>query len=232
MNTYINMDGVENVSVMLVKHARRDFIKGGKVLYRMFGRIPDQKEFYASSKKDTRNEAIRWMYDAWRFIHNDPYSMFGDVGEEAIINQWKTDTIMEYYKERYLPGATELYLNKKEGAKKEIYELSDNLLKKQLNKEMLLDFIDARNYILATTEGKSKIKEWNSIAYERSKKKKRSKGTGHISIERTKYHQEMSRRRIQNIERAKELYLAGISKEGIAKELGVTMQSVNAYLRS
>lgn len=226
MNTYVNMDGVENVAVALIKQARKDFVRGGKILYRMFRRIPDQKEFYASSKKDTRNENIRWMYDAWRFVQNDPYSMFGEVGEESIINQWKLESIIAYYKDLYMPGATILY--EKKGSK-EIYEIADiTAIKRIGNKAIGSDFIAARNYIYSLPDGKHILDEWNRNAYERARKSKKSRP----SINDTNYAKEKRAKRLTNIKRAKELRDAGKSVQEISEWMGLTMSCIRSYLRS
>ena len=88
----IDMDGVENVSVGLAGQARKDFIKGGKILYDLIGKIPTEKELWNSVYSDMSNDPdVRWMYDAWRFVKEDPYDMF-DIGETTIINAWKHQT--------------------------------------------------------------------------------------------------------------------------------------------
>ena len=246
MNTYVNMDGVENVAVALVKQTRRDFIKGAKILYRMFGRIPTEKEFYNSPKRDTRNNNIRYMYDAWRFVKNDPYSMFSSAGEESIINQWKIDTMIDYYKDLYIPGAVILYKamdetnyiygnktqkEKHKLLKKEIYNLDDNTIKERIGDEATTnEFIAARNYIYTLFNGKEILEEWNQNAYDRSRKKK--KGHGKIFIQDTDYAKENSAKRITNIKKTKELKESGKSVEEIAKQLNITTGCVYKYLRS
>lgn len=231
MNTYVNMDGVENVAVALIKQAKKDFVRGGKVLYRMFGQIPDQKEFYTSSKKDTRNENIRWTYDAWRFVQNDPYSMFGDVGEESIINQWKIESIIAYYKDLYMPGATILY--EKKGSK-EIYEIADLTVEKRINhKPTSNDFIAARNYIYSLPEGKRILDDWNRMAFDRSRKhKKNPDSSGRVSINETTFAKQKHNTRLENIAKAKELKESGKSAQEIAEIMDLTVPCIRNYLRS
>ena len=47
---FIHDNGVENVAVAMVKHTRHDYIVGGKILYRVFKRIPEWDELYNSEK--------------------------------------------------------------------------------------------------------------------------------------------------------------------------------------
>ena len=139
----IDMDGVENVSVALVKQAKNDFIKGAKILYKHLKAIPTQVDLLKNAAFMTLSnlKEVRWMYDAWRFVKNDPYEMFGEVGEENIIKSWSEAAVIDHYKDLYLSGATILYvLNAKK--KKEIYELADSsIIKKIGNKEISNNFI-------------------------------------------------------------------------------------------
>lgn len=232
MRQYVDMDGVENVAVGVIRQAKRDFIKGAKILYSILKKIPTEKELREDPTHMTlaNDGDVRQTYDSWRFVIRDPYSMFGDVGEDAVINQWKIEAIEAYYRELYLPGATELYLKK--AVDVHPHALDDKDVEKLISGSMLSDFIAARNYILTTPNGKSKIEAWNSTAYERSKNRKKGKSKGRTPINKTVYSIKASKNRAKNIERAKELYEAGISKHAIAKELGVGWQCVNNYLRS
>ena len=224
--TYVNEGGVENVAVGIVKQARKDFIKGGKILYKMFGKIPTEKEFLESPKKDTRNPNIRWTYDAWRFVHQDPYQFFGD--EESVIKAWMKEAIEQYYKELYLKGAEILF--HKHIPKKDIKE-NDEVVKEAIqDNNIATEFIAARNYILSLPDGKDTLRKWNVTAYERSRHY--GKGRGKVSIEDTNYHKELSKKRQENIKKTKEMYEEGISTREIAKELGVSIQAVRAYVRA
>ena len=226
---YVDMDGVENVSVALVKHAKKDFIKGAKILYHTLKKIPTYKELIQDKPTLSNLQPVRWMYDSWTFVKKDPYNMFGDVGEESIIKQWKFDAITSYYKDLYLPGATILYKNK---GNKEIYEIADGSVKKKIkDKSLTDDFIEARNYILNIPNYKEYLDDWNRIAKDRVNRLKKNPG-GRSSIENTSYAKQRKAQRIKNINRAKELYSAGISKEAIAKEMMVSVSTVNNYLRS
>lgn len=226
---YVDMDGVENVSVAMVRQAKKDFIKGAKILYRNLKSVPAYNDLLRTKPTLSNLEPVRWMYDSWSFVKKDPYEMFGELGEESVIKQWKFDAIIDFYRDLYLPGATILYKTKK---KKEIYDIADSSVKKKIkNKGLTDDFIAARNYIYDLPNGKEYFDDWNRIAEERVKRLKKNPG-GRSSIENTSFAKQRKVERQKNIARAKELYSAGISKEAIAKELMVAKTTVNNYLRS
>ena len=103
MTSYIDMSGVENIAVAMVKQARDDFIRGGKILYELLHNIPTYNELIKDKTHITisNQKEVRWMYDAWRFVRDDPYEFFS-AGEEVIINDWKEAAITAYYKSLYL----------------------------------------------------------------------------------------------------------------------------------
>ena len=225
----IDMNGVENVSVALVRQAKKDFIKGAKILYRNLKKIPTYKELIKERPTLSNLEPVRWMYDSWVFVKKDPYDMFGDVGEESVINQWKSDAIIAHYKDLYIPGAAILYRKRNVNSKKEVYEIADSSVKKKIKvKGVSDDFITARNYILSVPNYQEYIDDWNRIAKDRASRNK-EKIIGRSFVERAKTKKEERRK---NIERAKELFQAGISKQAIAKEMMVALSTVNNYLRS
>lgn len=235
----IDMGGVENVSVALVKQARNDFIKGAKILYKHLKMIPTQVDLLkdAAFKTLSNLKEVRWMYDAWRFVKNDPYEMFGEVGEEAIIKSWSDAAIIDHYKDLYLLGATILYvLNAKK--KKEIYELADSsVIKKIGNREISDNFIAARNAILELDDGRELLDQWNVIAFEKSKRREKDIAKGKISkndpikLKSSKHSDYVKSKHIERIRKAKELFDGGMSKEDIAKELGVTKTTAYRYIR-
>lgn len=231
MGKYIDEGGVENVAVGIVNQAKKDFIKGGKILYGMMKCIPTYNELIANPDHHTlsNNADVRWMYDSWRFVRDDPYQFFGDVEEEDVINAWKNEAIKEYYKVLYLKGGTILYA--KHVHKKDIRENDEAIIKAIEDNTIANDFIAARNYILNVPEGEKTFKEWNILAYERSRHWGRT-GTGRPSIQNSNYSKEQREKRQKNIKIAKELFESGISDRAIAKELGVTIQCVRNYLRS
>lgn len=234
---YVNMDGVTNVAVGIVRQAKRDFIKGGKILYRMFGYIPTDEEFMKSIHCGSRTEPIRQMFDAWRFVIQDPYELFESAGKKATIDQWKLESIIAYYYDGYVKGAEELYFIAFDslGAKNvKPYALTDYVLESHiLNKELKNAFIKARDYILNLPNGTKYLDEWDATAYERARKRYRKGGE---KKDRTEPIRELARERNsakqERIKKAKELWDLGLTKEEIAEKLGVTKQCVNSYLRS
>lgn len=235
----IDMDGVENVSVALVKQARNDFIKGAKILYKYLKAIPTQVDLLknAAFKTLSNLKEVRWMYDAWRFVKNDPYELFGEVGEENIIKSWSDDAIIDHYKDLYLLGATILYaLNAKK--KKEIYDLADSsVIKKIGNKEISDDFITARNAILELDDGRELLDQWNVIAFDKAKRREKDIAKGKISkddpikLKGNKKAELAKKERMERRLKAKELFDSGMSKEDIAKELGVKKVTVYRYIK-
>lgn len=225
MTTYVDNDGVDNVAVGIVKQARRDFIKGAKILYSIFKRVLTEKELLADElhKSLAANHTIRWMYDSWRFVKEDPYSMFGEIGDDVVIKSWTTDAIIEYYRELYLPGATKLY---EYGVSCFVSE--DKIREYIKDKNTADNFIAAKNYILELPANKEILGEWNKTAFERVRhKKKGEKG----AIYKSEYIDGRKRTKIENTKKARELYNAGISTKAIAKDLGVSMQTVHKYLK-
>ena len=220
VKTYVDEGGVENVAVGIIKQTRKDFIKGAKILYGRLHRIPEYDEL----GKYTGEQDIRWMWDAWRFVIENPYNFFEDM--ETVINAWKSEAIEEHYKVLYLKGAETLYINH---APKKIYDLPDEEIIKLMNDNQLAaDFIKAKNYIYKLPEGEKILRSWNVIAYARSKHPIRKK----TLIQDTRYSKEQSEKRQNNITRAKEMYEEGMSIREIAWALEVTVTCVRAYLRS
>lgn len=174
-NTYVDMDGVVNVSVGLIKNTKRDFIKGAKYLYSKMKKIPTQKELLKSSKYHnlSSNYDVRWMYDAWRFVRDDPYQLFSDVGEESVINEWKMEAIEAYYRLLYINGAVILFKN---NVDKELLKLKDGEIVKSIcDRKIAEDFIEARNYISTTSHADVLFKEWNRVAYDRIRRPNHNK---------------------------------------------------------
>ena len=180
----IDQEGLMNVTVGLAEQARKDFVKGAKILYAWYGRIPEHKEWVNLGSRDTHQREIFWMYDAWDFVKKDPYDMF-DVGEKAIIDSWKNDAILKYYRELYLPGATTLvskmnidYKNKHDRKSRPVpsiwlHKIPKKDLEKNLNPTECKCFIEARDYILKS--GRVDILEKCAvIACERAKRAKRA----------------------------------------------------------
>lgn len=228
MKTYVDNDGVDNVAVGIVRQARRDFVKGAKILYSIFKRILTEKELLADElhKSLVTNRTIRWMYDSWRFVIEDPYSMFGDVGDDVVIKSWTMDAIIDYYRELYLPGATKLYRNAIS-----CFDSEDNVRKCIEDKNTADNFIAARNYIQNLSNSKELFGEWNKTAFERARHSTKNKGEKG-AIYKTEYIDNRKKKKIENTKRARELRNAGISIKAIAKELGVTDQTVRKYLKS
>ena len=229
--TYIDPDGVENVAVGIIERAKKDFIKGAKILYRFFKRIPEEAEVLADNVHKTlvNDKDVKMTYDSWRFVKKDPYYMFEDVGEKSVIEAWKFDSIVAYYQDLYIEGAVDAYRSGFEKKKKELYEISESSLKKNYikNKNKLDDFIAARNYILTLDDGFGRLKldEWNLIAYERSKRKPKT-GVG-----RSYVAEQRKQEREKNKRKAIELSKSGLSIKAIAKYMGVGDECIRRYLR-
>lgn len=233
---YVDMDGVENVAVGIVRQAKKDFIKGGKILYRLFGYIPTEEEFTKSIHRGSRTEPIRQMFDAWRFVIQDPYDLFESAGKETTINQWKLESIITYYYDGYVKGAEELYyvmfdnLNVKNVKP---YALTNYVLNAHiLNTELRNAFMKARDYILNLSNGEKILDEWNVTAYEHARKRYKKGGE---KKDRTETIRELAKKRnsdkLERIKKAKELWSLGLTMGEIAEKLGVTKQSVNKYLK-
>lgn len=232
MNTYVDPDGVENIAIGVVGQARKDFIKGAKVLYSILHYIPSYNDLIKDVNHHTltNNQDVRYMYDAWRFVQKDPYEMFGDAGEDQVINSWKSAAILKYYEKNYIYGAS-ILLGSSELPKKDLKDIDDSTVNKILNdKKVADDFIAARNYVCSLPDGEDTIKQWNATAYERIRK--RIKVGCRKRIQDTDYQKRMRARKEENIRKAKEYREAGISIKAIAKYLGVQEQTVFNYLRS
>lgn len=229
---YVDMDGVENVAVGIIRQAKRDFIKGGKILYRLFGYIPTDEEFMKSIHRGSRTEPIRQMFDAWRFVIQDPYELFESAGKENTINQWKLESIIAYYYDGYIKGAEELMYH--DYLKKDVYSLSDGIVRDAIESDSIYTkFVKARDYILNLPNGEKILDEWDATAYERARKRYRKGGE---KKDRTEPIRELAKERNsakqERIKQAKELWDLGLTKEEIAEKLSVTKQCINSYLRS
>lgn len=233
MGTYIDAVGVENAGCALIKQAKKDFIRGAKVLYYHMGAIPSQKELMSDPKRVSlsNNEAVRWMYDAWLFVKRDPYELFSP-GEEVVIKAWKTEAILDHYKSLYLKAAAILFKKK---AKKDVHKIVDNALDIYFEdiingKDIKDNFIKARNYISKRLDSDEIFHKWNVEAYARSHKM-RINGKK-AAIQDSEYFKKNVARRIENIKKAKELEMEGKTIDQIALTLGVTKSAVWSYLRS
>lgn len=228
MNTYVDMDGVENVACGIIKQAKKDFIKGACVLYSIMGYIPTQKELLVNKKHHTltNNADVRWMYDAWRFVKQDPYELFSP-GEESIIKAWIEEAILKVYCKLYSDGAMILY---DKHSKKNIQDIPSNELANLIQDDAVrVGFIKARDHVAKRFDADKIFKEWNTNAYFRRMKRTSSNCKG---IQNTKKFKQAQDKRQKNIDKAKELFEAGISVKAIAKELNVQVGTVRNYLRS
>ena len=229
MNNYVDSDGVENVAVGIVRFAKRDFIKGAKILYKIFKRIPEEVELLNDKAHKTLAHLrdVRLTYDSWRFVKRDPYEMFGEIGEKSIINSWKMDAIVEYHKDLYMDGATIAYQAGFEKKKKNIHELSKSTVKKKYikDKSVLDNFFTSRDYILNLSNGAEILEELNLKAYERSKRKpKTGAGRSYVAEQRKK-------EREKNKLKAVELRDSGMSIEEIARHMDVGKECIRRYFR-
>ena len=229
---YIDMEGVENIAVAMVRQARNDFIKGGKILYELLKEIPTYHELIKNSVYPiiANSKDVRWMYDAWRFVKEDPYDFFG-VGEKEIIEEWKRAAIQAYYRSVYIKIAPIIYSHKPSNT--HLHELTDEELNGYLEEEDLEQFKEARDYALKLAESEEILKEWNLTSWSRRKdarmdKIRAQRNREQLAEARKIVSEESKRKRA----RAKELYEAGISRKAIAKELGVQLVTVHYYLRS
>lgn len=230
---YIDGDGVENAACALIRQAKKDFIKGAKVLYFHIGDIPTQKELLSDPMRASlsNNDAVRWMYDAWAFVRNDPYELFAP-GEESVIGSWKEEAILDHYRSLYLTTASILYKKK---APKSIHSLDEGDLKYYigdvLNRNQLVEnFIKARNYISKRYDAREIFQQWNVEAHARSHKVRLN--CKKSAIQDTEYFKKNKAKRLANIAKAKELESEGLTIDQISLELGVTKSAVWAYLRS
>lgn len=172
---YVDGDGVENVAVGIVRQTKKDFIKGARILYSILHRIPTQKELLADQNHAslTNMESVRWMYDAWKFVIEDPYQFFGDA--DTVIDAWKDDAMLEHYSLLYLNGAEQLYIN--HAPTKKIHTLEDDQVTEFMKDNQLAgSYIAARNYILGLDRGEKIIKEINIKALNRSRHPMKKKG--------------------------------------------------------
>lgn len=224
---YVDGGGVENVAVGIVRQTKKDFIKGARILYGILHRIPTQKELLADQNHAslTNMESVRWMYDAWRFVIEDPYQFFGDA--DAVITAWKDDAILEHYSLLYLNSAEQLYIN--HVPTKKIHTLEDDQVTEFMKDNQLAgSYIAARNYILGLDRGEKIIRDINIKAINRARHPIQKRGPKTA----TGFVKNLVTKKEKNIKRAKELYAEGMSDREIAKEIGVTLQSVRTYLRS
>lgn len=227
MNNYVDMDGVENVACGIIKQAKKDFVKGACVLYSIMGRIPTQKELLADKKHCTlSNDAdVRWMYDAWRFVKQDPYELFSP-GEEAIIDAWTEEAILKIYSKLYSDGAMILYDGH---SKKNIQDIPNDELVKLIQDDIVrVGFIKARDHVAKRFDADQIFKDWNMNAYFRRANRISSKR----GIQNTEEFKQRQEKRRKNIEKAKELFEAGISIKAIAKEMNVQVGTIRKYLHS
>ena len=227
MAKYMDENGVENFGVGVITQARKDFIRGAKILYKHTHTIPTYKELIAdpTHAKLSNDADVRWMYDAWQFVRDDPYQFFGDVGEETTIKEWKKIAIEKYYRVLYLKGAEAICRSTKT---KHPESLDDSAIVGIL-KESAGEFIAAKNYISKLQNAKELFHKWNVIAFSRSRHGITAKRRKTID---TEYHRELIKQKAKNVKRAKELYEDGISERAIAKELGVQLNTVRVYLKS
>ena len=188
-----------------------------------------------SIHRGSRTEPIRWMFDAWRFVIQDPYELFESAGKKATIDQWKLESIIAYYYDGYIKGAEELYFVNWDhfNTKTVLYDLEDSVVRELIADNSIYDqFIKARNYIYSLPNGEKILDEWNATAYERARKHyKKGEKKDHTDTIR-ELAKERSSKKQKRIKEAKELWDLGLTKEEIAEKLGVTKQSVNSYLRS
>lgn len=229
---YIDMEGVENIAVAMVRQARNDFIKGGKILYKVLKTIPTYNELiknklYPSLAND---KDVRWMYDAWRFVEKDPYDFF-EVGDAEVISEWKLAAIQDYYRSVYIKIAPVIYSQKP--SNNHIHELTDEELNGYLEAKDIEQFKEARDYALNLAEAEEILKEWNHTSRYRRKDARMDKIRAQKNREQlTEARKIVSEESKKKRARAKELYEAGLSRRAIAKELGVQLVTVHYYLRS
>lgn len=230
---YIDEDGIENVAVGVIKQAKKDYIRGAKLVYSILKYVPEYENITKSiynDLSDYKKEIIRWMLDAWSFIKNDPYDMFGEAGEEDIIKQWTKDAIDDYYKTLYLKGA--LILFKKHITKKDMN--NNDIIKNLINdKQITSDFISARNYAHSLPYGEGLIREWNIKAFNNARHLLlKNKEVKPKNIKDTDYLKTLISKKEKNINMAKTLYSEGLSKKEISEKMGLTIQCIRNYLKS
>ena len=170
-----DVEGLLNVATSLIDRTRKDYIKGGKIFYSIFKRMPkdlkEVNEFVWTNKKklketfkDWEIHALRDFYDSYRFILEDPYELFrGRIKSEEIINMLNIDTMVDYYKDSYISGAIEAYKN----GIKDLNKATTKVLKDKISDNALYKgFIKAKNEVKKL--GKSDIFElWNESAAHR-----------------------------------------------------------------
>lgn len=232
---FIHDNGVENVAVAMVKHTRHDYIVGGKILYRVFKRIPEWDELYNSEKYFKRltskdRENIRWMHDAESFVVDDPYNFFGDVGTDTIINEWRNASIEEYYKPFYVKTGSELYHFM--GKDVDLNKLTNEEIKQYIPPIDAMNFIEARNYIRKAINSDAKMAEWHRLAHDRHMRKYGPKKGRAAAIKESKYMTERRKIRMENIKKVKELHKKGWNTRAIANEIGISNCTVFNYLKS
>ena len=228
----IDITGVENTACALIKQAKKDFIKGAQIIYlkiRPSMTIPTYSELLKNDRLRTlaNNNTIRWMYDSWVFVKNDPYTLFSP-GEESVINAWTKEAVLDLYRSWYVKAGAILYKLK---APKRIQSMDyDDVIKLVQDKEIASNFIEARMYVATLPNKKEIYHEWNVMAHAKSHKTLvRGKKS---EIQNTEYFKKNKEKRAKNISKAKELEKLGLSVDEIAKDLGVTRSAVWNYLRS
>lgn len=233
MSIDVDVSGVENAACALIRQAKKDFIRGAKVLYFHIGCIPTQKELLNDEKHKTlvNSETVRWMYDSWRFVREDPYELFAP-GEESVIGSWKEEAILEHYRSLYLTAASILY---RKHSPKQIQTIPEEELKPYFEdqtdgKKLLENFVMARNYISQRYDADEIFHQWNVEAHARSYKVRLNGKKS--AIQDTEYFKKNKAKRLANIAKAKELESEGLTIDQIALDLGVTKSAVWAYLRS
>ena len=226
-NTYVDMGGVENVACAIVRQAKKDFIKGVKYVYGCLGCVPTEKEIYKEHPTLTNRDTVRYMYDSWRFVRDDPYELFSP-GEDIVIKAWIDEGLLDYYRPPYIKAGSILYKKK---APKQIQDIPEKDLMDYLQDPGLeRDFIKARNYVSKRSDAKEIFHEWNVEAHSQSHKVKIHGKKA--AIQESDYFKKAKAKRAKNIERAKELKDAGFSIQAIAADLQVTAGAVWGYLRS
>ena len=234
MTKVVSMDGVENAAVGMIKQAKKDFVKGAKILYAIFKRIPTYDELIKDElhRSLTNNQDVRWMYDSWRFVHDDPYSMFDD--EQAIINQWTIDAIIAYYKQLYAPGA--VIMCSVAEPKEPLYLIRDGRVRQTIEDDGIYNgFIMARNYIYTIPGGKEMLEDWDIHARDVYRKKgvagAKPKKRKPININGSEFYQRQRALRDKNKQIAKELSDAGMSSRAIAQYLGLSHATINTFIK-
>ena len=181
---YIHEDGPINAAEGIIKQARKDFIRAGKKFYEKFGYIPTQKEYNSGRYNNSGNTMadIRYFYDSWQFVIDDPYDMFSGVGADSVIEDWKTASMAECYRKAYVESAAVIYefrsdlIPTRSGRKKEtINDLSNSEIQKLVGNKVADKFIAARDYICSLDQS-WRFVDWNRYAADKLRKMKKLQG--------------------------------------------------------